>query len=612
MRTRGWTRPESLQLGLQLIACAVVSFAVLGIFLRHGVAPAVIGYNLSPAERVLQGEAPYRDFLYNYTPGVLWLNAALFKVFGTNLATSRAGVLIARVLAILLLFLISRRFLSGWRLVLPVMMALAWVGYGDVLKVFPTQYGMVFVLASCLLVLKRREYLVNCPSSFVTRNWLLVLAGASAGLVFLFKHNVGSYVLIAGLLSVFEPLELLFDRTERSPIRSRVKKVLPILLGFGAIVVLMSLILAAQSAFVPMFKHFLNHATAYGEAKGIALPHPRVLGFSTVALVLIVIAGAFWSRRAPRTFPIYVLAAACLLAAAVLVSGLGLAGGLGRSLIAQAYYLPIWAAGAAFVRVAAAMQRKPRAVAAKISNAIPEAIDNSRRAGVMTLSWFSTAAFLEVFPRSDLDHLVRALPLSLLLVLALITASSGAGPKPLTQLSHHRVFIASAVSILIIVIGVRVTWSTQFVSGLRWKENAPLTFQRGSWVAGEPAEAARLNAVVDYVANNSIPGDAIFALSRKMTSVYFLSGRENTTRLPWFDSAGVTKQDRERIYQMIANREFRLILIGGDLTDEISEAQQVDADEADRPHDRVIGFISRGYVISAMNNGVTIMAPRID
>src|SRR5580704_16820696 len=86
--------PASLIFG----ACvsAVLTLIAYGAFLRHGVAPAVVGYNLVPAERVLSGQIPYRDFIYNYTPGVLWLNAALFRFLGVSLMTARIGVYLAK------------------------------------------------------------------------------------------------------------------------------------------------------------------------------------------------------------------------------------------------------------------------------------------------------------------------------------------------------------------------------------------------------------------------------------------------------------------------------------------------------------------------------------
>ncbi|HEY6328092.1 MAG TPA: hypothetical protein VI756_02055, partial [Blastocatellia bacterium] len=108
-----------------------------GLFLTRGVAPSVVGYNLVPSERILAGDVPYRDFLYNYTPGLLWLNALLFRLLGTSLMTARAGVYLTKIISAVLLYLVGTRYLNRWLALVPVLMMLAWIGYGDLLKIFP-------------------------------------------------------------------------------------------------------------------------------------------------------------------------------------------------------------------------------------------------------------------------------------------------------------------------------------------------------------------------------------------------------------------------------------------------------------------------------------------
>jgi len=66
--------------GLLLLITLAFGLSCYGYFYNRGLGLPVIGYSLAPAERVLQGELPYRDFLYDYGPGVLWINALLMKV----------------------------------------------------------------------------------------------------------------------------------------------------------------------------------------------------------------------------------------------------------------------------------------------------------------------------------------------------------------------------------------------------------------------------------------------------------------------------------------------------------------------------------------------------
>src|SRR5215470_15422627 len=118
------TKSHWIGIGITLLAAGLT----YGLFLRHGVAPAVVGYNLVPSERVLLGEVPYRDFIYNYTPGVLWLNAALFKFLGTTLITARVGVYFSKVVAALSVYYVGPRYLPGWLELTAVLVKLAWVG----------------------------------------------------------------------------------------------------------------------------------------------------------------------------------------------------------------------------------------------------------------------------------------------------------------------------------------------------------------------------------------------------------------------------------------------------------------------------------------------------
>src|SRR5437870_5430407 len=88
--------------GLPLLVTMVAGAVCYGLFYRRGLGLAVIGYSIAPTERVLQGEVPYRDFLFNYTPGILWLNALLMKAFGVTLLTVRAGLPVTKMLTLLL------------------------------------------------------------------------------------------------------------------------------------------------------------------------------------------------------------------------------------------------------------------------------------------------------------------------------------------------------------------------------------------------------------------------------------------------------------------------------------------------------------------------------
>lgn len=572
-----------------VVVCVFLSVAAYGLFLRHGLAPAVVGYNLVPAERVMEGETPYRDFLYNYTPGLLWLNAALFKMAGATLMTARAGVLAAKVLTALLIFQLTRRFLSGWFALAPVVMTLAWIGYADILKVFPTQYGMPLLLASCFTVLRSQT-----AGSTRTKVLWLILSGALAGLTFIFKQNVGIFTLLAAATSV--AYAVMTGSKEQSPDR-RSARILQYIAAVGAgftlAVAPMLAYLAARSALGPMISHFSRHAAEYGEAKGIALPSPLLLVPSALVAGFLVALGWVIRLKKPAAATGLVVGGCVALAVVVLAGDSGPTALLYRSLLAHAFYLPVYLGGAALLR--AVIELKSTAGA---EPRVRSSVDVGHDWVPLTL--FAVAAFLEVFPRSDADHLVRVLPPSFVAASALlVTARAGrrsAGQVPVGVLIGF---------VLLTVLGLRVSWAPQFDAGLRFRENYPLEFERGRGVSGAPGEATRLNQVVAFVQANTEPGEPILSLARKMTSVYFFADRPNVTRLLWLDSAGISEEEVKFVEESIRERRFGLILVGGEL---MPDGTAVDGQ--DPSVEGALSVARHGYKTVSVIEAVTVLARR--
>src|SRR5215831_1512168 len=80
---------------LPLLIAIAGGLVCYGLFFNRGIWLSVVGYSIAPAERVLQGQVPYRDFLFNYTPGILWLNALVMKICGVSLIPIRVGSLLS-------------------------------------------------------------------------------------------------------------------------------------------------------------------------------------------------------------------------------------------------------------------------------------------------------------------------------------------------------------------------------------------------------------------------------------------------------------------------------------------------------------------------------------
>src|SRR5437879_10994456 len=89
---------------------------VLGYFLASAfLSPVNIqdeGFAVYGATRVLNGEIPYRDFLIEYPPGIFYLLASVFKIFGTSLLVERMCDAVTRTIIVVLVYSIAGKISS--------------------------------------------------------------------------------------------------------------------------------------------------------------------------------------------------------------------------------------------------------------------------------------------------------------------------------------------------------------------------------------------------------------------------------------------------------------------------------------------------------------------
>jgi hypothetical protein len=156
--------------------------------LKRGWVPHDEGYLSQTAERVLYGEVPHRDFDEGYTGGLTYLNAAAFRLFGTNLASIRYVLFLFVLAWIPALYYVASQFASA-----PMACALTLLGVAWSVPVYsgalPSWYNLflaTFGLAALLLYLK------------VEKRFWLFAAGLCGGISFLFKLT-GLYF-VAGVL----------------------------------------------------------------------------------------------------------------------------------------------------------------------------------------------------------------------------------------------------------------------------------------------------------------------------------------------------------------------------------------------------------------------------
>jgi 4-amino-4-deoxy-L-arabinose transferase-like glycosyltransferase len=531
-------RASALIDAVPLLVTLTAGLICYGLFYNRGLGLSVIGYSIAPAERVMQGEAPYRDFLFNYTPGILWVNAALMKAFGATLMATRIGLFAFKLITLIMLFYVTRRLTNRWAALVTVALTLAWLGHQQIFNVYPDQYLVLFALAglSCIL---------NYDETGRAR-WLL-LSGLAAGVVFVFKYNVGVLLFGSGALAIVAR-ELMMTRR----IKSAANRVGVYLIGFAVVAGALAGYLAYNHAFGAMINHFLHHAAEYSETRSVTLPPARVVLPAALASLAAIIVGLVMLRMAARFFGAYVIAV--LATGTIILLAPGKAAFLNESAIAAVAYFPPLIFAAALV--AAIWQLKNKEPSANWWR------DN----GAITITGlFAIAVYLEVFPRADFYHLVRVLPPVFLFFFALLARCLPALREHLRRYvtSPNRVALLTVSTPLffLLLAGVQDTWAPEFDSGFRFKDNRELNIERGRGIFVEEKQAELTEGLVQLIQANSSQDDFIFSFAQRGSALYFLAARRNPTRFLWWRSVGISVEEREAVMTMIAARRAKLIIV---------------------------------------------------
>jgi hypothetical protein len=146
------------------------------------------GYLAQTAERVLYGELPHRDFDEGYTGGLTYLNAAAFRLFGTNLASLRYILFLFVLAWIPAFYYAASQFVSAPIACAVTLLGVAW-SVPNYSAAMPSWYNLFFAtfgLATLMRYIKVDKY-----------SWLFG-AGLCGGISFLFKLS-GLYF-VAGVL----------------------------------------------------------------------------------------------------------------------------------------------------------------------------------------------------------------------------------------------------------------------------------------------------------------------------------------------------------------------------------------------------------------------------
>jgi len=156
--------------------------------LKRGWVPSDEGTLAECADRVLRGQLPHRDYHEGYTGGLSYLNAAAFRMFGTNLASMRYMMFLFFLAWVPVVYYAASRFVSVPLAGALTLLAVAW-GPPNYAAAMPSWYNLFFATFGLAALLRYIEV--------QTGRWLL-LAGACGGLSVLFK--LPGFFFIAGAL----------------------------------------------------------------------------------------------------------------------------------------------------------------------------------------------------------------------------------------------------------------------------------------------------------------------------------------------------------------------------------------------------------------------------
>ncbi len=146
------------------------------------------------AVRVMRGQVPYRDFWSIYSPGQPYALAAVFRLFGANLMSERLFDVAMRLLIVIGAYRIARRVASAPYATLVAIAA-------TVLLASAGTFGYAIFPALALGFLSLLFLFRYVSGSERACAWL-VGAGAMAGLVAVFRIDVGGYLALSVALTL--------------------------------------------------------------------------------------------------------------------------------------------------------------------------------------------------------------------------------------------------------------------------------------------------------------------------------------------------------------------------------------------------------------------------
>jgi hypothetical protein len=480
-----------------------------------------IGYSLYGAERILDGEIPYRDFHTLYPPAIIYLNAAVFKLFGISLYNALFAVFIFKSLTSLAVYLCARQLMPRVWAIAAAAFSLIWLRPNGPFKAVPMHYGALFLAMSLFLLLR---YLQTRKTS------LLVAAGLSIGLLALFKHNIGAYALVGSLAVVaFDE-----ERSERfSRLAGNYRRALMLVAGVVLAVLPACAYMFSRDALAAMIRTLALGPGEFLISRLAATPSPLV-------------AIAFFGAIAAAAFAVYVFRSNPAVVSAVAVLTLMPATAFlllaNQSLVdSLIFYAPVLTIA---LGLAACLWGRRAG------------LEDQRALFLVVV--FVAAAFMETFPRFAREQAVAAMPFVALLLFYLIRLFRPAIEELIRPAQASAAL--SLLPVMILLIGARLFFSTYFDAQFHFKSNTELTVERGRKVYFPAEKASEIDSLTAYLQQRIPAGGYFFAQTYAGSSYLFLADRNNPSGAQFWGGVGVTDAERAETLASIEEKRVELIL----------------------------------------------------
>lgn len=172
----------------------LTAFGIILFFYNRGLTFFDEGYILHSADRILNGNIPYRDFSFIYTPGSIYLVVLFFKLFGVSIISGRILTAIISFATITLIYFLSIRIIKNPYLrQIPVLVFISWL---PAHINFP--WPVVFVAFAYFLTAAILYFGMKTG-----KDKYFFLAGLTGILSFLFKQNFGLAIIAGSAISLY-------------------------------------------------------------------------------------------------------------------------------------------------------------------------------------------------------------------------------------------------------------------------------------------------------------------------------------------------------------------------------------------------------------------------